>query len=106
MINPWLIYLMSCANGLLIIACIIAFISFVCVFLCIDEKNSTLFKRSAILLVVSVVVIILVPSEKTCLAIIASQTITPDNLPTDMYSYIKDLYETCGRVVNNRWKQY
>jgi hypothetical protein len=102
MINPWLIYLMSCANGLLIIACIIAFISFVCVFLGVDEENPTLLKQSAILLAVSVMLIIIIPSEKTCLAIIASQTITPDNLPTDMYSYIKDLYETCGRVVNNR----
>ena len=102
MISPWLIYLMSCANGLLIIACIIAFISFVCVFLGIDGEDSTLLKRSAILLVVSVMLIIIIPSEKTCLAIIASQTITPDNLPTDMYNYVKDLYETCGRVVNNR----
>jgi len=92
MINPWLIYLMSCADKILLVAYIIAFVSFVYLIV----------KRSALVFIISVVVIIIIPSEQTCLAIIASQTITPDNLPTDMYSYIKDLYETCGRVVNNR----
>lgn len=102
MISPWLIYLMSCANGILLVACITALISFTCLIMSYDDREFKLFKHSALMFAVSVAVIILVPSERTCLAIIASQTIAPDNLPTDMYSYIKDLYETCGRVVNNR----
>lgn len=102
MINPWLIYLMSCVDGILFVACIVAFVSFVCLIMSSNEDMPQLVKRSALVFIISVVVIIIIPSEQTCLAIIASQTITPDNLPTDMYNYIKDLYETCGRVVNNR----
>jgi hypothetical protein len=93
---------MSCANGLLLVTVLISAISFAYLILAIDEEKSELIKRCLIVFVISIGIIILIPSEKTCLAIIASQTITPDNLPTDMYSYIKDLYETCGRVVNNR----
>ena len=102
MINPWLIYLMSCANGLLLVAVLISVVSFAYLILAIDGEESKLIKRCLIVFIISIVVIILIPSEKTCLAIIASQTIAPDNLPTDMYNYVKDLYETCGRVVNNR----
>lgn len=102
MISPWLIYLMSCANGLLLVAVLILIISFAYFILAIDGEDSKLIRRCFIVFVISIVVIILIPSEKACLAIIASQTIAPDNLPTDMYNYVKDLYETCGRVVNNR----
>ena len=102
MINPWLIYLMSCANGLLLIAFLISLISLAYLLIAVDDKNPKLIWRYVIILTISISVLILIPNEQTCLAIIASQTITPDNLPTDMYNYIKDLYETCGRVVNNR----
>lgn len=102
MINPWMIYLMSCSNGILLVACIAVFVSFVCLIASFNEDMPQLIKRSVLVFIISVVIIIIIPSEQTCLAIIVSQTITPDNLPTDMYNYVKDLYETCGRVVNNR----
>lgn len=102
MISPWLIYLMSCANGLLLVAVLVSVVSFAYLILAIDGKEPELIKRCLIVFVISIGIIIIIPNEKTCLAIIASQTIAPDNLPTDMYNYVKDLYETCGRVVNNR----
>ena len=99
MINPWLIYLMSCADGLLIISSILLMCSSIWVVAVLDIDGK-LSKYGIILLVICILIILLVPSERTMLAIIAASSITPDNLPTDMYTYLQNLYETCGHVVN------
>lgn len=99
MINPWLIYLMSCANGLLILSSLLLIISSTWVLVAL-ETDGKLSKYGIILSIICILIILLVPSEKTILAMIAASSITPDNLPTDMYTYVKELYETCGHVVN------
>lgn len=101
MINPWMIYLMSVADGLLMISTISMFVAIIWV-MCKLDFDGKLDKKALILLAISFLITLLIPSKSTMLAMIASQTITPDNLPTDMYNYVKDLYETCGEVVSNK----
>ncbi len=101
MINPWMIYLMSVADGLLMVSTIAMFGAIIWL-MCILDLNGTLDRKALILLAISFLITLLIPSKSTMLAMIASQTITPDNLPTDMYNYVKDLYETCGEVVSNK----
>lgn len=100
MINPWLIYLMSCSNGILLIATIALAVSIIYI-LCALDTDGRITKYGVILLIISILILLLAPSERTMLAIIAANSITPDNLPTDMYTYLVNLVETCGKVVQN-----
>lgn len=101
MISPWLIYLYSICGGLNILAIVLLGITFFCLWLSAEDDVDSLNKwhRNVCItiFIISALIIVLTPNKSEMLAIIASMTITPDNFPTDMNTYIKELLEACGK---------
>lgn len=102
MISPWLIYLYSICGGLNILATVLLVITFICLWFSAEDDVDSLNKwhRNVCItiFIISALIIILTPNKSEMLAIIASMTITPDNFPTDMHTYIQELMKECGKL--------
>lgn len=91
-ISPWLIYAISLLTRIYITAFVCAFLSvsvsiLIGIFLLygppgaeITKKGEKIFKYSVVVFITSVVLVILIPTKDTMIAMVGASYVTPDNI--------------------------
>ena len=108
-ISPWVIYLFSVLTKLNIIAFSIAVFSWVSIFFIFlnkiiygdDLEIEFNYKYAIIVAVIATIIVILIPDEKTMLAMLTLSFITPDNVVI-AENHIIELVTKIMDVVNNK----
>lgn len=108
-ISPWVIYLFSVLTTLNTVAFIIAIFSWVTIFFIAlnkiiygdDMEIKFNYKIVVIVSVIATMLVILIPDEKTMLAMLTLSFITPDNVVITE-NHIIDLITKITDAVNNR----
>ena len=108
-ISPWIIYLFSVFTTLNTVAFIIAIFSWVTIFFIAlnkiiygdDMEIEFNYKNAIIVAVIATMLAILIPNEKTMLAILTLSFITPDNVVITE-NHIIDLITKIMDAVNNK----
>ena len=108
-ISPWIIYLFSILTKLNIVAFSIAVFSWVSIFFIFlnkiiygdDLEIEFNYKIAVIVAVIATTIVILIPTEKTMLAMLTLSFITPDNVVI-AENHIIDLVTKIMDAVNNK----
>ena len=108
-ISPWIIYLFSVLTTLNTVAFIIAIFSWVTIFFIAlnkiiygdDMEIEFNYKNAIIVAVIATMLAILIPNEKTMLAMLTLSFITPDNVVITE-NHIIDLITKIMDAVNNK----
>ena len=108
-VSPWIIYLFSILTKLNIVAFSIAVFSWVSIFFIFlnkiiygdDLEIEFNYKIAVIVAVIATTIVILIPTEKTMLAMLTLSFITPDNVVI-AENHIIDLVTKIMDVVNNK----
>ena len=108
-ISPWVIYLFSVLTKLNMVAFFIAVFSWVSIFFIFlnkiiygdDLEIEFNYKNAIIVSVIATMLVILIPDEKTMLAMLTLSFITPDNVVI-AENHIIDLVTKIMDVVNNK----
>ena len=108
-ISPWIIYLFSILTKLNIVAFSIAVFSWVSIFFIFlnkiiygdDLEIEFNYKIAVIVAVIATTIVILIPTEKTMLAMLTLSFITPDNVVI-AENHIIELVTKIMDVVNNK----
>ena len=108
-ISPWVIYLFSILTKLNIVAFSIAVFSWVSIFFIFlnkiiygdDLEIEFNYKIAVIVAVIATTIVILIPTEKTMLAMLTLSFITPDNVVI-AENHIIDLVTKIIDVVNSK----
>ena len=108
-ISPWIIYLFSILTQLNIVAFSIAVFSWVSIFFIFlnkiiygdDLEIEFNYKIAVIVAVIATTIVILIPTEKTMLAMLTLSFITPDNVVI-AENHIIELVTKIMDVVNNK----
>ena len=108
-ISPWVIYLFSVLTKLNIIAFSIAVFSWVSIFFIFlnkiiygdDLEIEFNYKYAIIIAVIATIIVILIPDEKTMLAMLTLSFITPDNIVITE-NHVIDLITKIMDAVNNK----
>ena len=108
-ISPWVIYLFSVLTKLNIVAFSIAVFSWVSIFFIFlnkiiygdDLEIEFNYKIAVIVAVIATTIVILIPTEKTMLAMLTLSFITPDNV-VRAENHIIELVTKIMEVVNNK----
>ena len=108
-VSPWIIYLFSILTKLNIVAFSIAVFSWVSIFFIFlnkiiygdDLEIEFNYKYAIIIAVIATIIVILIPDEKTMLAMLTLSFITPDNVVI-AENHIIDLITKIMDAVNNR----
>ena len=108
-ISPWVIYLFSVLTKLNIIAFSIAVFSWVSIFFIFlnkiiygdDLEIEFNYKYAIIVAVIATIIVILIPDEKTMLAMLTLSFITPDNIVITE-NHVIDLITKIMDAVNNK----
>ena len=108
-VSPWIIYLFSILTKLNIVAFSIAVFSWVSIFFIFlnkiiygdDLEIEFNYKIAVIVAVIATTIVILIPTEKTMLAMLTLSFITPDNIGI-AEDHIIELVTKIMDVVNNK----
>ena len=108
-VSPWIIYLFSILTKLNIVAFSIAVFSWVSIFFIFlnkiiygdDLEIEFNYKIAVIVAVIATTIVILIPTEKTMLAMLTLSFITPDNVVI-AENHIIDLITKIMDAVNNK----
>ena len=108
-VSPWIIYLFSILTKLNIVAFSIAVFSWVSIFFIFlnkiiygdDLEIEFNYKIAVIVAVIATTIVILIPTEKTMLAMLTLSFITPDNVVI-AENHIIELVTKIMDVVNNK----
>ena len=108
-VSPWIIYLFSILTKLNIVAFSIAVFSWVSIFFIFlnkiiygdDLEIEFNYKIAVIVAVIATTIVILIPTEKTMLAMLTLSFITPDNVVI-AENHIIDLVTKIMDAVNNK----
>lgn len=108
-ISPWVIYLFSVLAKLNIVAFAIAAFSWIAIFFMTlneiiygdDMEVKFSYKNAIIVAVIATLLVILIPDEKTMLAMLTLSFITPDNVVITE-NHIIDLVTKIMDAVNNK----
>ena len=108
-ISPWVIYLFSVLTTLNTVAFIIAIFSWVTIFFIAlnkiiygdDMEIEFNYKNAIIVAVIATMLAILIPNEKTMLAMLTLSFITPDNIVITE-NHVIDLITKIMEAVNNK----
>lgn len=108
-VSPWIIYLFSILTKLNIVAFSIAVFSWVSIFFIFlnkiiygdDLEVEFNYKIAVIVAVIATTIVILIPTEKTMLAMLTLSFITPDNVVI-AENHIIELVTKIMDVVNNK----
>ena len=108
-VSPWIIYLFSILTKLNIVAFSIAVFSWVSIFFIFlnkiiygdDLEIEFNYKIAVIVAVIATTIVILIPTEKTMLAMLTLSFITPDNVVI-AENHIIDLVTRIMDAVNNK----
>ena len=108
-VSPWIIYLFSILTKLNIVAFSIAVFSWVSIFFIFlnkiiygdDLEIEFNYKIAVIVAVIATTIVILIPTEKTMLAMLTLSFITPDNVVI-AENHISELVTKIMEVVNNK----
>ena len=108
-ISPWVIYLFSVLTKLNTVAFIIAIFSCATIFFIalnkiIDGDDMEIefnYKNAIIIAVIATMLVILIPGEKTMLAMLTLSFITPDNVVITE-NHVIDLITKIMEAVNNK----
>ena len=108
-VSPWIIYLFSILTKLNIVAFSIAVFSWVSIFFIFlnkiiygdDLEIEFNYKIAVIVTVIATTIVILIPTEKTMLAMLTLSFITPDNVVI-AENHIIDLVTKIMDAVNNK----
>ena len=108
-VSPWIIYLFSILTKLNIIAFSIAVFSWVSIFFIFlnkiiygdDLEIEFNYKYAIIVAVIATIIVILIPDEKTMLAMLTLSFITPDNIVITE-NHVIDLITKIMDAVNNK----
>ena len=108
-VSPWIIYLFSILTKLNIVAFSIAVFSWVSIFFIFlnkiiygdDLEIEFNYKIAVIVAVIATTIVILIPTEKTMLAMLTLSFITPDNVVI-AENHIIELVTKIMDVVNNQ----
>ena len=108
-VSPWIIYLFSILTKLNIVAFSIAVFSWVSIFFIFlnkiiygdDLEIEFNYKYAIIVAVIATIIVILIPDEKTMLAMLTLSFITPDNIVITE-NHVIDLITKIMDAVNNK----
>ena len=108
-VSPWIIYLFSILTKLNIVAFSIAVFSWVSIFFIFlnkiiygdDLEIEFNYKYAIIIAVIATIIVILIPDEKTMLAMLTLSFITPDNIVITE-NHVIDLITKIMDAVNNK----
>ena len=108
-VSPWIIYLFSILTKLNIVAFSIAVFSWVSIFFIFlnkiiygdDLEIESNYKIAVIVAVIATTIVILIPTEKTMLAMLTLSFITPDNVVI-AENHIIELVTKIMDVVNSK----
>ena len=102
LISPWFMYLLAITNAINILASACLFFTGVMSYLFLQKDGCGLSRCgwiiTGIVVFISLLILIFVPNKQEMIAIIAVNTITPDNFSMDMQEYITNLVKICGAV--------
>lgn len=102
LISPWFMYLLAITSALNTAAVACLLLAGMISYAFLQENSEKLSKRgwiiTGIVVSISLLILIFVPNKQEMIAIIAANTITPDNFPMDMQEYITNLVKICGAM--------
>ena len=108
-VSPWIIYLFSILTKLNVVASIATLFSWAAIFFIglykiiygDDMEIEFNFKNAIIVAVIATTIVILIPTEKTMLAMLTLSFITPDNIVITE-NHVIDLITEIMDAVNNK----
>ena len=107
-ISPWVIYLFSVltklnmvASAVVIFSCAVMFFITVFRFIYDDMKIKINYKNVTIVTIIATILVIIIPNEKTMLAMLTLSFITPDNVVI-AENHIIDLITKIMDAVNSK----
>ena len=106
-VSPWIVYLFSILTKLNVVAFAVMMFSWIIIFLVAmykftfdDMEVEFSFKNAIIVAVIATILVILIPDEKTMLAMLTLSFITPDNVAI-AENHIVDLITKIMAAVEN-----